>query len=67
MPRDLISMWPFLKPTGQQALCKAAEELLEGHSGVIELHCHKGGVRLVRVGKEYRPGEMEYKLGDDES
>ena len=65
MPRDLNSMWPQLKPSAQQALCHAAAQLIERHSGVIELHCLQGGVRLVRTGKEWKPGDFEYKLGDD--
>jgi len=67
--RTLISMWPQLKDSARQMLCKAAEELVDGHTGVIELHCHKGGVRLLRVGREYRTGDgdVEYRLGEDKS
>jgi hypothetical protein len=46
-------------------LTKTIELLIDRHSGVIELHCHKGGVRNLRVGQEYRPGQMERHIGED--
>lgn len=68
MARDLMSLWPRLKPTAQQALCWAADQLVEGKSGLIELMCKEGGVRKVRIGSEFTPSEMEYRLGvEDEA
>jgi hypothetical protein len=64
--RDLLTIWPQLKASAQEMFSRAATEVLKGHNGVIELHCREGGIRLVRIGKEMRPGDKEYRLGNDE-
>lgn len=58
-------LWCQLTKSAQQALIKEAEILVEGHSGTMELHCLKGGVRLLRVGRDYRPPDMEYTMEKD--
>ncbi len=59
IPQRLQELWPRLTPSAQEILTKVAELLVEGHSGTLELHCNKGGVRVLREGKwkEYRPGQ----------
>lgn len=65
-PRATLSdLWNRLRPSAQQALRHAAELLVEGHSGTIELQCHKGGVRLLRSGREWRPSDGETQYGED--
>ena len=66
MPRTLIDMWPNLTSSAQQMLCRAAEELMNGHSGVIEFVCLNGGIRKLRIGSEYQPKDFEYRLGPDD-
>lgn len=50
---DLLALWPKLTRSAQYALLKQAKLLAERHSGTIELHCHEGGVRMVKVGHEF--------------
>ncbi len=59
-------LWSQLTRSAQQVLTKQAELLVDGHSGTMELHCLNGGVRLLRVGRDYRPADMEYRMGEDE-
>ncbi len=59
-------LWSHLTKIAQQALTKQAEVLVDGHSGTMELHCPNGGVRLLRVGQDYRSADMEYRMGEDE-
>ncbi len=60
-------LWTQLSKSAQEMLTRQAEFLVEGYTGKMELHCHKGGVRLLRLGTEYRPGEMEFRTGEDDS
>lgn len=52
---DLLALWPRLSPSAQKVLLQQVKLLVDKHSGIIELHCHKGGVRLLRVGQDYKP------------
>jgi len=60
-------LWARLTESAKLALIRVAQELVERHSGSIELHCLKGGVRLVRFGKEWRPAVQEYRPGVEDS
>ena len=51
----VVQLWPRLTKSAQQILSKEMEILLEGYSGRMELHCLNGGVRLLRVGRDYTP------------
>ena len=55
----LEDLWPQLTPSAREIMIKVAELLVGGHSGTLEMHCLKGGVRVLREGgwREYRPGE----------
>lgn len=59
-------LWARLTEKQREALVKVAEELAQGYSGDITLACNKGGVRLIRFGTEWRPGDgtREYIMGE---
>jgi hypothetical protein len=65
MDPRFLALWPKLKASAQVSLLKQAEMLVNRHSGTLELQCHEGGVRRLRVGQEYKPGDMEYTMGAD--
>ncbi len=54
----LEALWPRLSASARVMLCKQAELLVERYSGVMEIHCNKGGVRLLRAPYEYKPGDV---------
>lgn len=59
----LARLWPQLTKSARQLLLKEMEMLVEGYSGLMELHCWKGGVRLLRLGsgtQDYKPADTEY-------
>jgi len=62
---ELQELWPQLTPTAQQALVRLSK-ILAGrrYSGIIELRCYQGGIRLVRINSEWRPGDKEYAAED---
>lgn len=51
----VVQLWPRLAKSAQHVLIKEMEILVEGYSGRMELHCHNGGVRLLRTGQDYKP------------
>jgi len=55
----LEALWPRLSASARVMLCKQAELLVERYSGVMEIHCNKGGVRLLRAPYEYKPGDTD--------
>lgn len=60
----LQQIWQNLSPSARIALFEAAEDLARGYTGNIEFCCHKGGVRRVRQGKEWTPGEREHLISE---
>ena len=58
-------LWPKLKRSTQLSLLHVMQRLANDYTGQVELHCNKGGVRLVRLGQEFRPSDTEMRLGED--
>lgn len=58
------ALWEGLTDSARSALVRIATELGAKYTGVIELDCNHGGVRRVRFGTEWRPGDREFRPGE---
>lgn len=56
---DLLALWPQLTPSARRTLLQQVKILVGRHSGTIELLCYQGGVRRMRIGKDYKPDDGE--------
>jgi len=57
------ALWAELSDSARLAIARVAAELTTKYTGAIELDCNRGGVRRVRFGTEWRPGDREFRPG----